>query len=120
MSGNTENPKSIHFGYENANDYRLVYSTGAQGGVMPNGLIKFDFYTEFHTSPSAEKRDLLEDGKLGQPLFEGLIPEVINVTRRREIGIIMSPSDAKSLAKWLQVKADESDKLYGLNLEKED
>ena len=87
---------------------------------MPNGLIKFDFYTEFHTSPSGEKRDLLKDGKLSESLLEGLLPDVITVTRRREVGIIMSPSDVKSLVEWLQLKASESDKLHDSDVEKEE
>jgi 4-hydroxyphenylpyruvate dioxygenase-like putative hemolysin len=111
MQDSDKTPHSIRFQYEDAADYRLIYSTGAQGGVMPNGLIKFDMYVEFHTSPSAEMRSLLGNGQLGDTAVEGQATDAIRVTRRREIGVVMNAHDVRSLAKWLQEKADEADTL---------
>lgn len=109
MESSDKVPHSIRFQYEDAADYRLIYSTGAQGGITPNGLVKFDMYVEFHSSPAAEAGSLLPNGKLGDMVVEGLAAGTINVTRRREIGVIMSLDDARSLAKWLGEKADEAD-----------
>lgn len=112
MPDSTKSPKEIRFTYNDAGDYRLIYSTGAQGGIMPSGMIKFDLYAEFQMAPHGEKRQLLDDGKLGKSLFEGLQPGIIDVIRRRQVGVIMSAQDARSLAQWLDRKADESEKLH--------
>ncbi|MCK4391471.1 hypothetical protein KAX17_01020 [Candidatus Bipolaricaulota bacterium] len=107
----------VYFTYEDSNQYRLVYSTGAQGGPMPNGMLKFDFYTEFHTAPTGERREVLEGGKLGTSLFEGVTDGIIGVTRTRQVGVIMTTKDARSLANWLLLKADEAEKLQELKKE---
>ncbi|MDD5264076.1 MAG: hypothetical protein PHU43_04475 [Candidatus Bipolaricaulis sp.] len=111
MSASEREPQAIRFEFKDADDYKLIFATGAHGGVMPNGMVKFDLFVEFHTGPSAEQRSIGADGRFGEPRLEGLPTEAIHVTRLRQVGVMMTVPDARSLATWLEQKADESDKI---------
>lgn len=105
-------PSEIYFTYQHADDYRIVYATGAWGGLTPQGTIKFDLYNEYVAPPIHERRSVNIDGSLGdqielERLNEGEAGRAINMVREMQIGAVMSPNDAEHLANWLLEKVAE-------------
>lgn len=103
-------PEKIKFIYTKAPGYRVVYGSGVYGGVAPQSTIKFDIYTEYKNPPEREIRTIEEDGKLGEP-EEQVTEGTLTVERERQIGVIISIDQAKSIADWLSGKVKEFEKL---------
>jgi len=105
-----EEHKEVHFHYVKADGYRLVHATGAQGGTTPAGLIKFDLFSEFGIAAETEVFSLDSAGKLGKKVG-GSSTEGIHVNREFQVGVVMSPKEAKQLGEWLITKAKEAKSL---------
>lgn len=105
-----QGPGKIKFIYTKAPGYRVVYGSGVYGGVAPQSTIKFDIYTEFRNPPEQEIRTIEEDGKLGEPV-EQESESILTVERERQVGVIISIDQAKSIANWLQQKIKDFEKL---------
>ena len=97
----------VVFQYEKDPDYRVVYANGAFGGVTPRGDIKFELFIEYVKAPETIVHSMTPDG-LG-PEIERL-PDRTPITRESQVGVIMSPNQAKSLAHWLLGKLSEVEK----------
>ena len=98
--------KTVTYKYTRHPDYRLTYANGAIGGTTPRGDIKFDLFIEFLDNPDESVHSITPDG-LGPEIQR--TPSAPPLNRESQVGVIMDPSQAKSLAYWLlaQVKAVE-------------
>ena len=101
-------PTKVFFKYEQGAGYRLVHATGARGAMTPSGDILFELFTEFAVPPSEEIRRINPNGTLGE--LESAPPkkETVEIIRQLQIGVVVSPSDAESIGKWLLRKVEEA------------
>ena len=101
---NHEQPaRKISFRYEKHPDYRIVFANGAVGGTTPRGDIKFDLFIEYLEVPEETTHSVTPDG-LGPEIARK--PSSPSFTRQSQVGVIMTPSQAKALAYWLMGQAD--------------
>jgi hypothetical protein len=97
MSGEADG-KTITYKYTRHPDYRTTYANGAIGGTTPRGDVKFDLFVEFVDIPEQSVHSITPDG-IGPEIERQ--PANPPLTRQSQVGVIMSPSQAKSLAYWL-------------------
>lgn len=90
--------KTIRYKYTRHPDYRTVYANGAIGGTTPRGDVKFDLFIEFVDLPEESVHSITPDG-IGPEIERQPVNPPLN--RQSQVGVIMSPSQAKSLAYWL-------------------
>ena len=91
-------PKRIAYKYEKHPDYRIIFANGAVGGATPRGDIKFDLFIEYLEVPEKTVHSITPDG-MGPEIDRS--PKNPPFTRQSQVGVIMSPGQAKSLAYWL-------------------
>jgi len=101
--------RRIAYKYEKHPDYRVIFANGAIGGPTPRGDIKFDMFIEYLEVPEHTEHSITPDG-IGPEIDR--TPKNPPFTRQSQIGVIMSPGQAKSFAYWLmgQVNALEKKK----------
>lgn len=105
-------PKRVKFVYKDADDYKVIYVNGAQGGITTQREFKFDLYQEYIERPSEEIRTI--DGiKISDPIKSESEGEEMTVVRERKIGVTFSPDKARSLADWIIRQLDEMEKGRG-------
>jgi len=102
-----EKARSITFHYQKHPDYRVTYANGALGGTTPRGDIKFDLFIEYVEAPERTTHSMTPDG-LGPET--GKYPESPIFMRQSQVGVIMSPAQARSLAYWLMNQVDTLEK----------
>lgn len=100
-------PGRVVYRYEKNPDYRVIFANGAIGGVTPRGDIKFDLFIEYLETPEETVHSITPDG-LGPEIER--TPHGPGFTRQSQIGVIMSPGQAKSLAYWLMGQVDAMEK----------
>ena len=101
--------KEIQFRHVRSRDYKIVYSSGAFGGVTPKGEFKMDLFIDYSPSPDVITHSVTGDG-LGPVIRRE--PESSPIVREAQVGVVMSVSEAKNLGAWLlqQVRAFEENK----------
>lgn len=104
MPSEETTPEKIRIKYRKSEDYRIVHGSGVYGGLTPEGSIKFDIYTEYQPPPDEEIKTVGEDGKL-TPLEE-TNEKSITIERERQVGVIISVNQAKSIINWLRDKVE--------------
>lgn len=93
--------------YKESPDYRVIPANGAWGGLTPRGQVMMALYVEHANTPRSVTHDV-QEGKLG--------PEISRETssgtfiRQLQVGIMMDPDTAESVAKWLLGKVEEYNK----------
>ena len=88
----------ITFAYERGPEYRTVYANGAHGGITPKGEYRFDLFFEYPKAPRSVAHSVTPDG-LG-PEVDRTPPDSA-VARELQVGVVMTPDGAKSLAHWI-------------------
>jgi hypothetical protein len=88
----------IEFLYEYDADYRIVAANGIWGGLTPRGDFRLDFFVESQAVPEKIK-NIVEGGKLGKELSR--TPSARLVTRRLQVGVLLSTKEIKSIAEFL-------------------
>jgi hypothetical protein len=105
-----ELPEGTHveFTYAKSDDYKVYFINGAYGGLTPHGDIECNFFFEHKPLPESEVL-VNVGGKL-----EKLPEEISNpqFTREIKVGIILTPPEARIIAKWLNDKVDDFDRLF--------
>ena len=96
-------PRRIVYRYEKHPDYRVIFANGAMGGATPRGDIKFDLFIEYLEVPEESVHSITPDG-IGPEIERN--PASPPFTRQSQIGVIMNPGQAKSLAYWLMSQVD--------------
>ena len=94
-----EEENVIKFFYERSPDYRVIYVNGVHGGITSRGALKFDMFIEHVKTPNEVIHSITPDG-LGPEIDRN--PKNPPITRESQIGVIMTISQAKSFASWLQ------------------
>lgn len=97
----------VVYRYEKNRDYRLIFANGAMGGATPRGDIKFDLFIEYLEAPEQTVHSITPDG-LGPEIER--TPSGPGFTRQSQVGVIMSPGQARSLAHWLMSQVDAMEK----------
>jgi hypothetical protein len=90
--------REVTYSYERHPDYRIVYANGAVGGATPRGEIMYDLFIEFVGVPEETVHSVTPEG-LGPEI--GRKPESPPFTRQSQIGVVMTPGQAKSFGTWL-------------------
>jgi hypothetical protein len=89
----------IEFHYIKSPHFKTFLTSGAYGGVSPNGLISMAFYVE--RSPIPRKTAFnIENGKLGNEISE-LKEGKEGVIREVDCNILMDVDTAKNVRNWL-------------------
>jgi hypothetical protein len=105
-----ELPEGAHvkFTYLKSDDYNVHFINGAYGGLTTHGDIVCNFFFEYKPLPESEEL-VNVGGKLEKPPEEISNPQF---TREVKVGIILAPSEARIIAKWLNEKADAFEKIF--------
>lgn len=88
----------LEFVYEYDPAYRIVASNGIWGGMTPRGDFRIDFFVESQAVPE-RITNIIEDGKLGKEISR--TPPARLVSRRLQMGVLLSPGEVKSIADYL-------------------
>lgn len=99
-----ENLKNVEFRYSKDQDYKLITASGIWGGVNQDGMVFFDLFLDYQEPPDFVEREIKEH-ELGPEKIHRSKDSVI-VERLRQIGVLMTPKTAMSVAKWLNEKAE--------------
>jgi hypothetical protein len=95
-------PTSVVFNYVKSNYFRVIYATGAYGGITPTGMIHFCLYSERVAIPRIVRQKIDEDGRLS-PEME-ILETREGLVREMEADVIMDLASARSLHEWLGEK----------------
>lgn len=98
-----EQVKNVKFIYNKSDKFNLYYTNGAIGGLTPQGDIICNFYFEYKEVPK-EQDAIVRDDKLEMKEDATSTTEIL---RELEVGVIMTPKQAKNLAEWLNGKIRE-------------
>ena len=99
--------RQVTYRYEKHPDFRIIFANGALGGVTPRGDVKFDLFIEYLDVPEETVHSITPDG-LGPEVDRK--PRSNRFTRQSQVGVIMSPGQAKSFAYWLMGQVDALEK----------
>jgi hypothetical protein len=102
--------RRIVYRYEKHPEYRMVYANGAAGGATPRGDVKFDLFIEYLEVPEETVHSITPDG-IGPEIERN--PKDSAFTRQSQVGVIMSPGQAKALAYWLMGQVELLEKKRG-------
>jgi hypothetical protein len=98
-------PSSVVFNYVKSKYFRVVYATGAFGGITPQGMIHACLYNERTAIPRRVRHTMDSEGRLSET-FE-VIETREGLVREMEIDLILDLATAKSLRNWLDKKIDQ-------------
>jgi hypothetical protein len=99
--------RRISYKYEKHSDYRVIFANGVIGGATPRGDIKFDMFIEYLEVPEHTEHSITPDG-IGPEVDR--TPRNPPFTRQSQVGVIMSPGQARSFAYWLLSQVDALEK----------
>ncbi|MFZ3210231.1 MAG: hypothetical protein WA188_01840 [Terriglobales bacterium] len=95
-------PRSIRIYYRKANFFRVVHIDGALGGITPTRNIFVSLYNQRTPLPLMIEQEFSPDGTLGAEVSKtgkkGLFREM-------EVGLVLTASVARELAKFLNEQA---------------
>jgi len=100
-----QEPKQIRVKYKLDANYREVPVTGAWGGVGAGGMIHAQIFVEHQDIPEENSASITDDGVLTEDKNDFALLRYI------QVGLIMRPEVAKSLAQWLLDKVEKSQEL---------
>jgi hypothetical protein len=101
MADERKFPRQIEFLFKRAQDYRIVASNGAWGGITTRGDIHLDFFVERQATPESLTQTVSDDGVLGPPVDS---EETRPVVREIQVGVLLSPEQTKNLVDFLNDK----------------
>lgn len=93
--------KEIGFRFERDPEYRVITANGAWGGITPRGELMFDLFFEHLDMPEEIYYLATPDG-LGPESRR--VPDPLMIVREALVGVVMTPENAESLARWLLEK----------------
>jgi hypothetical protein len=111
-----ESGKTLTFEYKISPNFSTYRITGIYGGLNATGDVVMSFFNERAAIPKTQTYEI-KDGKLGEsPVSEEKKGVII---RDVMFAVSMSADNAREIAKWLNWKADEFNKLVEAQKEKE-
>ena len=96
--------RRVTFYYEHDPGYRLVPANGAWIGITPRGDIRVDFFVEAWGAPEHVVNLLTPSGELGPELARS---PATRITRRMQVGVLLSLEQADSTADFIKAKIGE-------------
>jgi len=90
--------KTVKARYTKSQDYRIVHSDGAMGGMTPRGEFRIEFIV---TLPPEVTSEEIEVGPKGKTKSKGLATDCKDLVRERQVCVLMSMESARNLAEWL-------------------
>ena len=99
----TNGTPSVKFKYIKSAEHKIIPVHGGYGGLGPRGGIDLHLYYERTQLPDEQVYELKNDGSLGKVIDQTLDKSVL---REILITVSMDPNTARSIAKWLNDKAD--------------
>lgn len=106
MSEKIEKQK-VSFRFKISPNYAVYAIDGALGGLTPKGEITMNVFHERHAIPKKTVHEINPDGSLGKIIEK---EEKKSIIRDIPFGLSMSPNTARSIARWLNDRADEFEK----------
>lgn len=103
-----EPDSTVRIEFERSHLYRIVPADGAWGGPTPRGHILVNFFVDVPVSPLSVTHTLSADGQLGPEVerMPAAADGAPRVSREFEVGVLLSPEDAESVARWLLDQVD--------------
>jgi hypothetical protein len=101
MADKSASEISVKFG--KSQDYRMVPATGVLGGINPQGELVCNFFVEYSETP--ERIRLTLDGK-GGISSENKEPEMLDLVRELQVGVVLRPDIARSIGKWMIAQSE--------------
>jgi hypothetical protein len=98
----------IEFRYRVSPTYTIHAISGAHGGVTPRGEVFMNLFHESRAMPEKTTHKMNPDGTLGE-IIEQEQPG--GFTRNVLFGVSMAPETARQIAKWLNQKVDEYERM---------
>lgn len=98
-------PNEIAYHYIKGNNFRVIHSNGAVGGISSRGEISMNLFSERPAIPRFSVFEIQSDGSLGGEKIE-LRDCRSGAVREVEISVLMSAIDAETLGKWLLQKVE--------------
>lgn len=99
--------ETIKFEYKILPSYNSYAISGAHGGLNSSGEVVVNFFHERASIPKKQEYQVRNGHIQEPPIFEEKKDDII---RDVLFGVSMSPATARSLADWLNEKADLYDK----------
>jgi hypothetical protein len=93
--------KQLTFLFDTAEGYRVVAANGIWGGLTVRGDFQFDFIVDYTTPPDQVVNDI-SGGDL--TVEQSRFPPDRTVTRMRQVGVLLSISNAESVARFILEK----------------
>lgn len=115
MADDTNGPREkVRFVFRKAPDCRTIAANGAYGGLTPRGDVHMHLFIESPAVPEVTEMVPEEDGSPGpetavSPKAEEGIRAVVE--REVQVGVLMSPSTARLLGRWLLTRCEEWESL---------
>jgi hypothetical protein len=104
MSEEKKKLGKVEFRFEKTPDYKIIMASGIWGGINPEGLIFFDLFLDYPTSPISSEREIGEK-ELGPEIVHSS-SDPIAIKRLQQIGVLITPRTAIAISRWLTEKAE--------------
>src|SRR5574341_2297739 len=101
-------PTEVHFFFEYDKDYRIVAANGVWIGITPRGDIHLDFFVERLGIPESTTNKITEDGRLGDEINR---QPKDKLTRRLQVGVLLSLEHVESMVNFLTTKIADMKKI---------
>jgi hypothetical protein len=95
--------QTVRFVYNSNLDFKRVSVSGVIGGMTPHGLLLANLFFEKHQLPQEQMGTVHEDGRLE---IHPVVTSVPTIERELQVGLLMTPEVALSVANWLKETAD--------------
>ena len=100
--------KTVTFEYKVSPKYSVYAVNGVHGGLTPKGEILMNVFFERHSIPEEITHELNPNGVLGRQVGRKHREAIV---RDVAFGLSMTAETARSVAKWLNDRADDFDRL---------
>jgi hypothetical protein len=110
MKDKTNEANTITFEFKISPNHVIHRVSGGYGGITPQGDIVINLYYERTSVPKKQTFVVTESGIGDHPIEEEKKPSLI---RDVMVGLSMNAAVARSIAQWLNEKADFYDKMTG-------
>ena len=94
-------PNELTFDFELDPNYRIIASNGIWGGMTPRGDMRLDFFVESQAMPESVTNKV-EKGRIGKETKR--VPAGRKIVRKIQVGILMTPELADSVADFIKEK----------------
>ena len=102
----TKDTKNIRFLFKKNEEYKTHFINGVYGGLSTHGDVICNFFFEARDLPGEELGTIDNGNLILSPPSEA---EPIDIIRELKVRLIMSPKEARDIAKWILSKADEAE-----------